>query len=381
MTHLSHDRLRQLVTTPKPPCVSIYQPTHRHFPDNQRDPIAFKNLLRQVEESLSQQFRSRDIRPFLEPLQSLASDTEFWNHTLDGLAVFVDSDRHDVFPLQRSVPQIAIVSSRFHVKPVLRHLQSSDRFQVLSLSRSRASMWEGNRYVLDPVEAEDFPASIEEVLGAELTEPHLTVAGYGKGVGGTPMHHGHGSRKDETEIDDERFFRAIDRLVLERFSKPSELPLILVALPKHQAVFRSVSQNRWLLSEGVQGDPESYSPEELRKEVWQLLQPHYVARLACLTDQFHASFAQHLASGDLSDVARATVAGRVSTLLVDADEHRPGKVDVTTGAIQPGDLAMPDVGDMLDDVAEMVLAHGGEVLVVPHDRMPTPSGLAAIFRY
>ena len=44
MTHLTHDKLQELMTTPRPPCVSIYQPTHRHFPDNQRDPIAFKNL-------------------------------------------------------------------------------------------------------------------------------------------------------------------------------------------------------------------------------------------------------------------------------------------------------------------------------------------------
>lgn len=381
MTHLSHVKLQELISTPKPPCVSIYQPTHRHFPDNQRDPIAFKNLSREVEDSLKQQFRNRDIQPFMEPLRSLVSDSHFWNHTLDGLAVFVDSDRHEVFPLQSPVPQIAVVSNRFHVKPLLRYLQSSDRFQVLCLSRNRASMWEGNRYIVDSMEAEGFPMTIEDVLGAELTEPHLTVAGYGKGVGGTPMHHGHGSRKDETEIDDERFFRGIDREVLERFSKPSELPLILVALPRHQAMFRSVSQNRWLLGDGVSGDPESYSSEELRKMVWEILEPQYVARLARLTDQFHASFAQHLGSGDLSDVARATVAGRVGTLLVDADEHRPGRIDAATGAIQSGELAMPDVGDMLDDVAEMAIARGGEVIVVPHDRMPTKSGLAAIFRY
>lgn len=381
MTHLSHDKLQELISSPKPPCLSIYLPTHRHFPDNQRDPIAFKNLLREVEDSLKQRFGSRDIRPFVEPLRSLASDSHFWNHTLDGLAIFVDSDRQEIFPLQRSVPQFADVSNRFYVKPLLRYLQSSDRFQVVCLSRSRASIWEGNRYVVDAIEAEGFPMTIEDVLGAELTEPHLTVAGYGKGVGGTPMYHGHGSRKDETEIDDERFFRAIDRLVLERFSKPSGLPLILVGLPKHQAVFRSVSQNKWLISEGVSGDPESYSPDELRKSIWELLEPRYRTRLADLTDQFHTAFNQHLGSGDLSDVARATVTGRVATLMVDADEKRPGQIDVATGAIHPDDLAKPDVGDMLDDLAELVVARGGEVVVVPHDRMPTQSGLAAIFRY
>jgi hypothetical protein len=43
------------------------------------------------------------------------------------------------------------------------------------------------------------------------------------------MHHGHGGKKDEADIDAERFFRAIDRAVLEHHSRPSGLPLMLAA--------------------------------------------------------------------------------------------------------------------------------------------------------
>ena len=39
------------------------------------------------------------------------------------------------------------------------------------------------------------------------------------------------------------------------------------------------------------------------------------------------------------------------------------------------------VDDMLDDLAELVLTKGGEVVVVPSERMPTDSGLAAICRF
>ena len=44
------------------------------------------------------------------------------------------------------------------------------------------------------------------------------------------MHHGHGGKKDEADIDAERFFRAIDRAVLEHHSRPSGPPLMLAAL-------------------------------------------------------------------------------------------------------------------------------------------------------
>jgi hypothetical protein len=39
--------------------VSLYQSTYRHHPDNQQDPIRFKNVLRKVESSLRERRRGR----------------------------------------------------------------------------------------------------------------------------------------------------------------------------------------------------------------------------------------------------------------------------------------------------------------------------------
>jgi hypothetical protein len=45
------------------------------------------------------------------------------------------------------------------------------------------------------------------------------------------------------------------------------------------------------------------------------------------------------------------------------------------------DINDPDVDDILDDLAELTLKAGGEVVVVPGERMPTDTGVAAIYRY
>jgi hypothetical protein len=66
---------------------------------------------------------------------------------------------------------------------------------------------------------------------------------------------------------------------------------------------------------------------------------------------------------------------------VEADRVIPGIVDRNSGATRQSELASPLVDDMLDDLAEMVLAKGGEVVVVPRERMPTDSGLAATYRF
>src|SRR5690606_25677567 len=69
------------------PCVSLYQPTHRHHPDAEQDPIRFGNLTKEIEERLLRQHPAREVASIMEPFRALADDRNFWNHALDGLAV------------------------------------------------------------------------------------------------------------------------------------------------------------------------------------------------------------------------------------------------------------------------------------------------------
>ena len=93
-----------------------------------------------------------EIRVLLEPFESLANDKEFWNRSLDGLAVFGAPGFFHAFGLQRTVPELAVVADSFHTKPLWRFLQSAGRYQVLALSLGRIRLFEGNRYALDEID-------------------------------------------------------------------------------------------------------------------------------------------------------------------------------------------------------------------------------------
>jgi hypothetical protein len=284
--------------------------------------------------------------------------------------------------LQRPVVEFAVVADSFHIKPLLRILQSADRYQVLGLNRQKIKLFEGNRDAFDEIElAPGVPATITEALGDELTEPHQTVASYGMGAGGPAMRHGHGSKKDDLDKDSEKFFRAVDRAVLQHHSRPSRLPLILAALPEYHHLFRQVSQNPFLLTESIEGDPEALPIDGLRERAWRVVEPRYLARLAGLTEEFGAAKAKGLGADEPPLVAEAALAGRVGTLLIEADRHIAGRIDYGSGRIEPGDLSHPEVDDVLDDLGELVLKKGGQIVIVPTERMPTRTGVAAIYRY
>lgn len=378
MKDITLDDLRGLLEPTEGPCISVYQPTHRMHPHNRQDPIRFRNLVTQLEASLRQKYPGREVRPLLEPFQALGQDEGFWNHTLDGLAVLSSPGRFQVLQLPRPVPERVVVAESFHTKPLLRFLQTADRYQVLCLSRDRIRLLEGNRDGLEDVDLE--PAAREAI---ELTIPtgdfqtHNAVTPTGKGA----IHHGQGGRKDAIDTEVEKFFRAADQAILTYHSRPTGLPLLLATLPQHVDTFRGLSQNPYLLSDEIAVDPFSLSDEQLVSEAWKRVEPLYLDRLAKLKARFEEAVSKNAGSADLAGIAHAVAAHRVETLMIEADRTEPGRLDAEHGRITFENLEDPEIDDLLDDLAEAVLMTGGQVVVVPRELMPTNTGAAAIYRF
>lgn len=380
---LTTESLAELESVHQPPCLSLYQATHRRHPENQQDLIRFRNLVKEIELSLRQRYPDVEPQLLMKPFEALAQDRDFWNHALDGLAVLGGPSLFRAYRLQRPVAELAIAADSFHTKPLRRFLQSAERYQVLGLSLQKIQIFEGNRNALDEIDlAPGVPRTINEALGDELTEPHQTVASYGGvGTGSTAMRHGHGGKQDEVAMDAERFFRAIDRAVFEHHSRPSGLPLILAALPEHQPLFRSVSHNPFLMAEGLPVNPDTLGIEALRERAWQVVEPQYRARLAALADAFAVAKSNGLGGDDLAQVAQAAAAGRVATLLIESNRQIAGRLDRATGQVEVADLSHPQTDEVLDDLCELVANMGGQVMIIPAELMPGQTGLAAIYRY
>jgi hypothetical protein len=168
-----------LLAEERPPCISLYQPTHRTFPERQQNPIRYRNLLRQMRASLAERYSAREVKAVVDRFDELADDAGFWLRRTDGLAILASANRFEIFDLPRAVRELVMVADSFHVKPLLRIVQSADRYHVLALNRKEVRLYEGNRDALDRVELEHVPATITAALGEELTEPYQGFHGVG----------------------------------------------------------------------------------------------------------------------------------------------------------------------------------------------------------
>ena len=122
------------------------------------------------------------------------------------------------------------------------------------------------------------------------------------------------------------------------------------------------------------------SIDEFHPRAWRVMEPVSLERVAGLVERFGTARASQLGDDRPPQVADAAAAGRVGVLLLEAARQVPGRLDATTGIAQADVLTHPDVDDMLDDLAEVVLRKGGEVVLVPTERFPTTTGLAAVYR-
>jgi len=258
-----------------------------------------------------------------------------------------------------------------------------DRYQVLCLSRDKAKLWEGSRDGLVEIE---LPASVPQTasaaLGDQFTEPHQTVSSMGGiGQGTSPLVHSSGGKKDEVDLDADRYFRVLDRAIVEHCSKPSGLPLLLVALPEHHHRFRQASHNAALIPEGLEINPDALDPQTLCARAWALVEPQYRAQQHAWAEAFLAARAKGLGNDELNEVAQAAAQGRVAVLLLEEGCLIPGRLHADSGRVAHAQLQDPTVDDVLDDLGERVERMGGVVHALSATQMPTTSGLAATFRH
>lgn len=356
------------------PCVSLYQPTHRASADIQQDPVRLRNLVAEARQELATLGRRpRDIDELLAPADRLAGDRDFWRHQSDGLAVFLAPGVMRTFRAPIAFAELAVVATKFLLRPLLPLLMEDESFWVLALSQNTVGLFQGSRHAVAEVDTGRTPTSMAEALAHEDPEKQLQVRS--TGPTSTGQYHGHGGGDEDQKAALERYFRAVDR-GLAQLGIDTSRPLILASVSYYGPIYRSVSDHPRILDEMIVGNPEDLSATELHSKAWPLIAPRLAAGTSALQDRYRQRRAVGATAEGLGDVTAAATGGRIEVVFLPRDQHcwavhdqaRPSEVHVER---QPGDV------DLLDEVARLVIRTGGDVRVVDDEH----ANVAAILRY
>jgi len=226
------------------------------------------------------------------------------------------------------------VASSFHVKPLLRWIQVDRDFLFIGLEKDTAHIFFGNQSTIQKVDSiklsldEQCISFLKQIM--EKAGPRLFFAG---------------DKKLAEKIFSKLKYKNVFIFPIAPFFSDDNLAEICIAIRK-------------ILSREAK--------ETLNKA---LLEFHYADEI-------------NLAKKNIFQISKAAIQGKVKKLIIADGINVFGKVDKKTGklAIHPFDLNHED-DDVLDDLAQTVLALGGEVVIAPQEQIPKGRPILAILSY
>lgn len=378
MRVLSREELGRLMQSPEKPAVSIYMPTHR-VGDLEQDPIRLKNLLREAESLLSDYgLGTADSRTLLEPVGKLLTDSHFWQHQGDGLAVFLSPQMYQYYQIPLSLSELVVVAERFHVKPLIPLFSEDGAFYVLAISQNQVRLLQCTRYHVQEVTPEDVPSNLAEAL--QYDQPEKQHQFHTTGPGGMTISHGHGVSKDYDKANILRYFQQVDR-GLQPVLADEHAPLVIAAVDYLHPIYREANRYRYLLEEGIHGNPDEASEKALQQQAWPIVQPQFERARAEALRRYDAAAGTGLATNDVKEAALAAHDGRIATLFVDSAMQQWGTFDAQSRNVRLCREKGPGIEDLLDFAAMHTLTKGGTVYAVEPEQAPGETPVAAIFRY
>ena len=376
--------IEQLAALQGQPTVSLYLPTHQAGPDTRENPIRYKNLLSEAEAQLGRAgWDQTDLGALLASAHEL-DDYRFWQNQRQGLAVFVGGGERFVYRLPYAPPELSVVATRAHLKPLLPLLTGDGHFFIVSMSLNQAKLFEATRHSVSEVALEDMPTSLGEALKYDDFEPHaehFTVSAPNRGD--AALVQGQGGGEDVRKTNILRYFQAFDNGLRELLEPQGDrIPVVFAGDKGIFPIYREANHYKGLLETGVEGNPEGLSPEALHARAWEVVRPHFEAA----REAKQAAFAQAEGAGtgragsDLEEVLLAALDGRVETLFIPLSEQLWGELDRDARTVTLKDEG-PESYDLYDVAAATTLQYGGTVYAAEPEAVPGEGAVAAIYRF
>ncbi len=389
MERLTENDIQELIQYQADHCLSIYLPAHRISNETAKDRIRLKNLADQARAALDERgVRTAGQADWLEPIEGLLEDSDFWRYQGDGLAVFSAPGFFRFFRLPLRFQEQLFLSTHFHIKPLLSPQVKDGQFYLLEIDLNQARIRRGSRYDLEELTfPSGTPTSLDEALQYDEYDQGRefhTLANRSSTTGERQaIYYGQGANVDRKKTDIRRYIKKLEAGVAELL-KHEKLPLVLNGVEYLVSMYREENTYPYLAGQAIVGSPEGRGTQDLRQEVWEIVEPGLQREQAEAIERFaivRGNDSQR-AANDLATILPAAYSGRVDTLLVPAGVQQWGQFDPQTQNITKHYKdGAPGRDDLLDLAAAYTLANGGRVFVVQPDELPAAAPVAAILRY
>ncbi|MGY1503191.1 baeRF3 domain-containing protein [Streptomyces sp. QTS52] len=350
---------------PRPyPAVSVLTPTHRREPDNAQDPVRLRNAVAEAKKRLeADPAVTRERRVDVAGQLDRALAEVDLAHAADGLVIFAAPGEHQVWSLDRPVPERVMLSDTFLTRNLVSAQAAEQAFWVLAVAADRVSLWNGRTDRVVEENTGGFP------LSRSLEDPDAERQ---ERVGDLPS-----TFRDEHT---RRFLRDAD-LALGGVLRSHPRPLYVTGEAAALAALAEVGT----AARDATHVPHGGLGHARAETVWQAVRPLVTDRQRVQADAVHkdletARGRREFAAG-VDEVRQSAAEGRIRLLVVEENYRVTVRDDGGDHLVPAGSGDLDAREDIVDEIVERCLSTGAEVRFVPDGTLAEATGIAGVLRY
>jgi len=292
------EQLQKLGVEKNKPCVTISMNTHRTHPNNAQDGILLKNLLKEAEERVINEFGKRTVAQLLEKLEAVSDEIDV-NYNLDSLHIFLSNETKEIVKSSWETSNSGVhISDTFAIRSLIKNYSRSESYLVMLLSQSGVQLYEAvNDDIVKEIRNDDFPFS---------ENPHYNANKH--------------KESDSKYLDDlvREFLNKVDK-ALVKVNNETELKCVIIATEDNYSRLQQVADKPSVYLGSANIDYNNTATHQISKQSWELVKEQQKQRRTEAIAEMHEAVAQGKVLTDLQEVYQAAIDGRGDLLIVHQD--------------------------------------------------------------
>lgn len=312
-----------------------------------------RQTIQEAHEWLQPALSLDERRKFLEPLVTLIKDTRILNSINGNIGIFRNEESFRIINIPIEIQQSCQVASSFHVKPLLRWLQCDQEFLLLGLEEMSANLYLGSQNTFRLIDSMILPNSIKKLE----------------------------SNSDCDKLKKAKQLETFSCLGdwISKITNNYKPILFLAGKPSYIKNFQSVFKYKKMIKNPISSRFSKEDTFHICNSIRKILKEDSKKSLEKILMEFRFAEEGNRTKKNIFQISKAVVQGKVRKLIVTDELSIFGKIDLKSGglSIHPTDLDHED-DCILDDLAQIVLSQGGEVIIAKRDEIPNGRPILAI---
>ena len=356
MKSLDVARLQRVSTYP---AVSLLLPIDGQPRDHVR--LRLRGLASETVGRLLQEFDPTEIQPLIDRLFE-AVDTVEISLGQQGVAIYV-GDHATTMALSVPVRERVVVDNTFATRDLVRALQRSPRYCVVTVGPKVMRLYQGVGFTLTEVQGGGFPATVPN-----------TDSSQGRRAARTGV--------SKRGVDLNQFVRTFDDAITP-YLRSEPQPVVLVGGETRVRFMTRRSRHRLAIAGTVRGANDFPRQEDLARLAWPTIENHLREDVSAAVIELEASNGGSRFASGVDEIWTLAQHGRGDLLLVEEGFEYPARIDERSGHVVPAeDREAPDViDDLVDEIIEVVLAKRGRCHIVADGSLTGHGRIAMKLRY